>query len=263
MKISTAARSVLAILAAAAILAGCGGGAQSAFAPTSGTPIGGTASKGLKACDFLSGSGGTAQDVGLCHTIVMQTVIENYQAILSEAGTENPTVLQFLEAMLNTPGISAGMKAVVQEIVNWDEGSHGSYGPYCGADLSYFENGLDAVVSNPHANFKNVLTYLADEESKYPSCDGFSNGMDVGKYIVLDGKSTIYNPKWLKSHGDGVGSGSDRRRAAVTPDFLSLLAKVLIGDIVGGVTGGLSGDSGWSWRGAACGAVAGSIGALL
>jgi hypothetical protein len=201
---------------------------------------------GLKACNSLE----TPQEVGRCHTIVMQTVIENFAAIYAETGVQNPTLLQFLEAMLKTPGISAAMKRFIEELIKAIEGYHGHklYG-YCKTAKTDFDSGLKAALSKPHINFQDVLNYYADEQNKYPSCDGFSIGVEADHYILVDGKSTIYNPKWYKSQGE-LGVSPDK------PFWKTVIGKILIGDAGGAVTGAVTTGT---LHGAAVGALAGSI----
>jgi hypothetical protein len=201
---------------------------------------------GLKACNSLE----TVQEVGRCHTIVMQTIVENFKAIYAEAGVQNPTLLQFLEAMLKTPGISAAMKQFIEELIKFIESYHGHklYG-YCKTAKTDFVSGLKAVLSKPHIDFHDVLAYYADEQNKYASCDGFSIGVQADHYILLDGKSTIYSAKWYKSQGE-LGVIPDK------PFFKTILGRILLGDAGGAITGAATTGTP---HGAALGALAGSI----
>ncbi len=182
---------------------------------------------GLKACESLA----TVQEVGRCHTIVMQTIVRNFKAIYAEAGVQNPTLLQFLEAMLKTPGIGTAMKRFIEELIKLIESYHGHklYG-YCKTAKIDFVTGLKAVLSKPHIDFHDVLAYYAGEQNKYASCDGFSIGVQADHYILLDGRTTIYNAKWYKSQGE-LGVIPDK------PFFKTILGRILLGDAGGAITG--------------------------
>jgi hypothetical protein len=211
-------------------------------------PIGSAVSMGATGPNCVSPS---QQDVGQCHLLVVQAMWEYFPEIKAATGLKSPPPANqaaqvFMQAALQVPQIPSQTKGLIsQALSDWlaVQGVQGS--PACQQDLSSFDSRLQLVIGS-NLYYKKIENFLSKEQNLHPSCDGFAFGVQSGDYIVQDGASTIYNPKWYKSLGarprlqDGPVDGYVPFVA--TKDTLKGAAIGAVGaDVAGGVGGAVAG----------------------
>jgi hypothetical protein len=142
------------------------------------------------------------QYVGQYHELIMEALIDNESTIASMVGPSY-TGQTILEAMLQVPSIPQGTKDIISEILQVPAVSPN---PACQSAYSQFIAGLPARPTVPA-----LLKYLNKELSIQTPCVSFHAATEGAIAIVEDGKSTIYNQKWVNSHEN---AGSLRSRNA-------------------------------------------------
>jgi hypothetical protein len=207
-----------------------------------------------------------AGTTGAWHLAVMQSVFENWSAIIKATGlASEPSSAELLPVMLEAaqkvPTVPADVKTLMPVLV-------AQYQIYQSQQLSQAcENALQTFESKA-PNFPNigaVIAYFKKAENESNSCSGWADGIAAGLAVIEDGKSTIYNSKWFAAHFNEYGSAGKH----VRPDsFWKTLKKLLLGDAIGaagGALGGIPGGPAGVGFGAAGGAVAGTLaeGAML
>ena len=198
------------------------------------------------------------QGVGQCHAAAMQAVITYFAQIKKATGLSSPPPEDqagqlFLETALQLPQIDDPTKTLFNDALADYAAIQGAHiSSDCQSALAKFNSGFDAIGAAPSA--AKVLKYLKKQQNRYPSCDGFSSGVQSAVYLVTDGESTIYNPKWYKKMGDGPGS-----TGPIEPQLRGILKSDVAGAIGGAVAGAVVAGVG-AGPGALGGAIAGSVG---
>jgi len=222
------------------------------------------------------------KDVGRCHLTIIQTLVEYFPQIKAATGLEDPPPRDkaaevFFRAALKVPQISSKTKELIRYVAaNYKSIRHGKISPYCETAETQFESGLQTAIGS-NVNFTKILSYLKNEQNMYSSCAGFSLGVQSAIDILIDGESTIYNPKWYKKLG-GPPDVLERQwepasRAPRAPNgapapgpVKDIIGETIAGDLGGATTGAVAGALGagaGALPGALIGGAAGSAGGLV
>jgi hypothetical protein len=208
--------------------------------------------------------------VGQCHLAIMQTIVENFAQI--KAATPQaapPSGVAFMQTALQVPQIDSQDKALISQTLATYESMQGlQISETCQEAESQFNAGLQSVIAAT-PKFSKILAYLKEEQNKYPSCAGFSFGVESAMFIIKDGESTIYNAKWYASLGVEPNALRSHSPKAVQPNqttWGSTLIDAGGADIEGGVSGAIVGALSTGGPGAGPGALivggAASVGSL-
>jgi hypothetical protein len=262
-----------AVAMAALLVAGCSNGG-SQFAPLGGTralsplshEVASTMMKSSTANPAECASPNPAQ-VGQCHLAIMQTIVEHFAQI--KAATPQaalPSGVAFLQTALQVPQIDSQDKAIISQTLTTYESMQGlQISETCQEAENQFDAGIQsAIASRP--TFSKILAYLKEELNKYPSCAGFSFGVESAMFIIRDGESTIYNAKWYASLGVKPGTLRQALPGVVQSDkttWGSTLIDAGGADIEGGVGGAIVGALSTGGPGAGPAALIGAGGASV
>jgi hypothetical protein len=174
------------------------------------------------------------------HTAVMQSVIENYSAIVNATGLSSPPpedeiIPVMFEAAQKVATVPAGVKTIMSVAVQqYDIFGFPTQSKACKNAIQSFKSGLPKFKS-----IDSMIAYFKKAEKESNSCAGWADHVATGVAILEDGKSTIYNSAWFAAHFNEYGSPRGRH---VRPDKPpSTGQKVALADALGGLAGAPTG----------------------
>jgi len=172
------------------------------------------------------------QLVGQYHTLVIQTMVENFTALGQIAGS-NQTGQGYIEAMLADPTIPSGTKNLVGDLLAVPQVTGSSACQQADAQLA---SGLSKLTT-----VKAQIAYLTKQQTQKTSCVQLPAGIGDAIALLKAGESTIYNAKWEESH---VNKGSLVARNQHCHFWCHVnWAEVAAADAVGAIAGAAGGPA--------------------